>query len=76
MAKQTMCNRVTIVQFDKRFLDGALAGLLVPGQTITFATYKTAQREAALLCNAEDRDDSIRDTVTGNRFKVSNVQVF
>ena len=75
MTKHQPANRVTIVQFSKTFLDGTLKGTTVPGQTITFPTYKGDQREASFLCNTEDHDDFIRDAVTGSKFKVSKVRI-
>ena len=37
-----------IVQFDKIYLDGAHANILIPGQCVSFPNYETAQR--FLIC--------------------------
>ena len=65
-----------IVQFDLTYFDGALAGLPICGETVTFPNYKTAQRHASFLQRVERENDFIRAAVTGNRFKPRNVQLF
>ena len=65
-----------IVQFDKTFLDGPLAGMTATGQCITFPTRASADRARAVYSNAEQSDDFMREAVTGARFKVSNVALF
>ena len=64
-----------IVQFDKFLLDGTLAGLTVPGETVGYPSYPEAQRAAAFYERVAREEDFIRAAVTGNRYRVSNVQV-
>lgn len=65
-----------LVQFDKTFLDGNLAGICVPGQVISALTRNRADYLARFYRGVEQRDDFMRDCVTGSRYKVSNVAVF
>ena len=64
-----------IVQFDKTYLDGTLADILIPGQCVSFPNYGTAQKFAALYQRVERDSDFIR-SVNGVRFPVSNIQLF
>ena len=65
-----------IVQFDKTYLSGNLKGLTIPGETCTWPDYRLAQRHAANLCRCITELDFIRDAGTGERYTVSNVQLF
>ena len=62
-----------IVQFDKWFLEGNLAGLTIPGCTVTSSDRASAERLMGFYSRVATDDDFIRDAGTGNRFKVSNV---
>ena len=66
----------TIVQFDKTYLTGTLTGINIPGQTITFPSYRLAQKYSAFLERVIRDGDFMRDAATGHRFTVSHVQVF
>ena len=63
----------TIVQFDKTYLDGDLAGVIIPGETCTHPDWNAAQRHAAMLQRVEQEGDFIRDCSTGRRYTVANV---
>lgn len=65
-----------IVQFDKVYLSGRLKDLLIPGEICTWPDYGLAQRHAALLQRCERECDFLRDAATGERYKVSNVQLY
>ena len=66
----------TIVQFDKHFQSGLLAGLTIPGETCSYPDYRSAQRHAALLERCVRDDDFLREYGSGNQYTVSNVQLF
>ena len=66
----------TMVQFDKTYLDGNLAGLVIPGETVTYPDDKSAQHHAAFLEKVMRSGDFVRDCGTGKRYSVSNVQLF
>lgn len=65
-----------IVQFDKTFLTGNLKDICVPGQCVTYPEYPEAVRHASLLEKVMRDGDFMRDTITGHKFNVSNVQLF
>ena len=73
---ETMAIIKHIVQFDKTFLSGNLEGITVPGQCISFPSYKTAQRYSAYLEHIIQGNDFCRDYSSGARFTVANIQVF
>lgn len=67
-----------MVQFDKTFLSGALEGLTVPGQVISYpnAARASAERTLQHYRKVEVTGDFMRDAVTGDKFKVSNVGLY
>lgn len=64
-----------IVQFDKTYLTGPLAGLTVAGQTCTYPDYKSARRYVEFLAQVIKDDDFIRHGSTGAKYTVSNVRI-
>jgi hypothetical protein len=57
---------------DIEYLDGALAGMVIPsGYSVTFPNDRAAYRCAAWLKRIQSADDFIRAAVTGNRYKVA-----
>ena len=66
----------TIVQFDKTFSTGNLAGLTIPGQICTYPNYSGAQHHAAFLEKVMRDGDFVRDAVTGDKYTVSNVHLY
>jgi len=71
-----MLTYTAIVQFDKTFLTGNLAGLTIPGQTCTYPEKKQAQRHATFLEKVIREGDFLRDAATGHKFTPSNVHLF
>ncbi|OFX03294.1 MAG: hypothetical protein A3E78_12220 [Alphaproteobacteria bacterium RIFCSPHIGHO2_12_FULL_63_12] len=65
---------IFIVQFDKIYLDGTLAGLDMPGQTITCPDRSSAERALALYAAVAKSGDFMRDH-KGDRFTVSHVEL-
>lgn len=62
------------IQFDVTYLDGNLAGLLIPGQTVTYPDRNSFDRALRFYVQVARDGDFIRAVVTGNRYTVSNVQ--
>lgn len=63
-----------VVQADKHYLDGTLAGMTIPsGFTCTYPTMREAIRVVRWLRKVERDGDFIRATGTGERYRVSRV---
>jgi len=62
-----------IVFHDKTFIDGPLVGVTVPDSRCTYPDVESAMRDVYFLKRVERENDFIRQPLTGNRFKVSNV---
>jgi len=65
-----------IVQFDVTYIEGNLAGLRIPGETIRCNTREQAERYLAIYADRADRGDFVRNAVTGKRYRVTNTAIF
>ena len=64
-----------IVQFDVQYVEGTLAGLLIPGNCVTFTERFEAERARDFYQEVELEGGLLRASMTGNSYRVSNIEV-
>ncbi len=67
--------RTHLVQFDAEYLGGPFAGMVIPGQTLTFPSKALAEKEARFLADIYESGDFTR-AHTGHKYRPLNVAVY